>query len=435
MHVCAIAVLACAGLTACGAKPPANQAAAPQPAPRTTDVPLAVDTLVVESRVGTGVTLASLLRASRIAERDIAALVARAAAVFDLRRIRSAQPFRLEQVAAGATVGPQAGLVRRFEYEIDRDRFLRVTRVLSESGGTDDPAFVAEVLPIEKTRSLELVRGRIDRETPSLFAAMQAAGEAIELPVSLAEIFSGDIDFNTDLQPGDQFALLVEKQHRATHELAGYGPILAAEFDNAGRRYRAVRFAPSGGQAGYYDERGVSMRRFFLQSPLKFVPTVTSSFSRSRLHPILKEYRAHLGVDYRAPAGSPVVAVADGVVVEARASGGAGRLVHLRHANGIETEYLHLSTIAVRVGAHVAQGDLIGRVGASGLATGPHLDYRVRKHGVFINPLHAQKAMPPAAPVPPSQMSAFVEIRDHAFAALASPAVALAVTPKPTGQQ
>src|SRR5262249_5185336 len=163
-----------------------------------------------------------------------------------------------------------------------------------------------------------------------------AAGEAIDLPVSLADIFSGDIDFNTDLQPRDRFALLVEKQHRSSGELGGYGPILAAEFDNAGRRYRAVRYTPAGGVAGYYDERGVSMRRFFLQSPLKFVPTVTSGFSRSRLHPILKEYRAHLGVDYKAPAGSPVVAVANGVVAEAGMSGGAGRMVRLRHANGIE---------------------------------------------------------------------------------------------------
>src|SRR5439155_25681499 len=131
------------------------------------------------------------------------------------------------------------------------------------------------------------------------------------------------------------------------HAFAGYGPILAAEFDNAGRRYRAVRFVPAQGAAGFYDDRGVSMRRFFLHSPLKFQPTVTSGFSRSRFHPILREYRPHLGVDYKAPAGAPVIAVADGVVMEAGMSGGAGRLVHLRHSNGFESEYLHLSAIAV----------------------------------------------------------------------------------------
>ena len=138
------------------------------------------------------------------------------------------------------------------------------------------------------------------------------------------------------------------------------------------------------------------MRRFFLASPLKFQPVITSGFSRSRLHPMLREYRAHLGVDYRAPAGAPVVAVSDGVVVSAGSSGGSGRMVHLRHANGFESEYLHLSAITVHAGARVQQGELIGRVGSTGLATGPHLDYRLKKNGAFINPLTAHRAMPAA---------------------------------------
>jgi len=194
--------------------------------------------------------------------------------------------------------------------------------------------------------------------------------------------------------------------------------VLAAEFDNAGRRVRALRFAPDGGAPAYYDERGVSMRRFFLASPLKFQPVVTSAFSTSRLHPILREYRAHLGVDYRAPSGSPVVAVADGVVLSAGMSGGSGRMVHLRHANGYETQYLHLSSIAVRAGGRVRQGELVGRVGATGLATGPHLDYRLKKNGAFINPITAHRSMPPADPVPAAQMAAFTAARDAAMAAL-----------------
>src|SRR6185436_9161711 len=145
---------------------------------------------------------------------------------------------------------------------------------------------------------------------------------------------------------------------------------------NDGRRLRAVRFERAGAAPGYFDERGVSMRRFMLRSPLKFDPVVTSGFSRRRMHPILGEARAHLGVDYRAPAGAPVIAVADGVVVRAGMNGGAGRVVHLRHGNGFETEYLHLSAATVRAGRRVQQGDVIGRVGATGLATGPHLDYR-----------------------------------------------------------
>jgi len=262
---------------------------------------------------------------------------------------------------------------------------------------------------------------------------MEAAGERTDLSVAVAAIFGGEIDFNIDIKPGDRFELVVEKQYRRgadSHdrgEFAGYGPILAAEFNNAARKLRAVRFTPQGGVPGYYDERGVSMRRFFLQSPLKFVPVVSSRFSRSRLHPILREYRPHLGVDYKAPTGAPVVAVADGVVLEAGANGGAGRMVHLRHPNGFESEYLHLSAITVRRGARVRQGDLIGRVGATGLATGPHLDYRLKKNGVFINPLTAHRAMPPGEPVPPAQMTPFVAARDRALAQLTRPARAPAV--------
>jgi murein DD-endopeptidase MepM/ murein hydrolase activator NlpD len=314
------------------------------------------------------------------------------------------------------------GAVRGFEYEIDNDRFLRV-------GRSPDETLVARVLPIPKTRRVDVVSGQIDREHTSLVAALDAAGETIDLTLALADIFGGDIDFSTELQPGDRFELTVEKQFRDDHQFAGYGPILAAEFTNAGRRVRAMRFSPEGGSPGYFDEHGRSMRRFFLASPLKFQPVVTSGFSRSRLHPILREYRAHLGVDYRAPAGAPVVAVSNGVVVSAGTNGGSGRMVHLRHANGFESEYLHLSSIAVHSGGRVRQGDLIGRVGATGLATGPHLDYRLKRNGAFINPLTAHRAMPPADPVPAARMAEFTSVRDRAFAAFSVPAVTRASNP------
>jgi murein DD-endopeptidase MepM/ murein hydrolase activator NlpD len=346
--------------------------------------------------------------------REAADVIARTAAVFDPRRVRAAQPYRFEWATGG--------VLRRFDYEIDGDRFLRLSRE-----GTGE--WLAAVLPIPKTQRVETVRGTIDRSTSSLVAAMDAAGETIDLTLALAGIFGGDIDFNTELQPGDRFELTVEKQFREAGAFAGYGPILAAEFTNAGRRIRAVRFPGVDGTPGYFDDRGVSMRRFFLASPLKFQPVVTSGFSRSRLHPILREYRAHLGVDSRAPAGAPVVAVSDGVVVSAGANGGSGRMVHLRHANGFESEYLHLSSISVHAGGRVHQGDLIGRVGATGLATGPHLDYRLKKNGAFINPLTAHRAMPPADPVPAARMAEFNTVRDRAFAALAVPAVKRASTP------
>jgi hypothetical protein len=139
-----------------------------------------------------------------------------------------------------------------------------------------------------------VVTGTIDREHSSLVAALDAAGETIDLTLALADIFGGDIDFTTELQPGDHFELSVEKQFRDDHQFAGYGPILAAEFINAGRHVRATRFTPDGGSPAYYDEHGRSMRRFFLASPLKFQPVVTSGFSQARMHPVLREVRAHL---------------------------------------------------------------------------------------------------------------------------------------------
>jgi murein DD-endopeptidase MepM/ murein hydrolase activator NlpD len=332
-------------------------------------------------------------------------VIAQAASVFDLRKVRVDQPYRLQRTEQGS--------LRAFEYEIDGDRFLEVVR-----SATD--ALVATVVPIPKTRSVEVVRAQIDRHTSSLVAALDAAGETIDLTLALADIFGGEIDFNTEVQPGDHVELTVEKQYRDGHVFAGYGPVLAAEFTNAGRRVRAVRFKPDGGAASYFDDRGISMRRFFLASPLKFQPVVTSAFSRARMHPILKEIRAHLGVDYRAPEGAPVVAVADAVVVSAGMSGGSGRMVHLRHANGFETQYLHLSSIAVRAGARVRQGELIGRVGHTGLATAPHLDYRLKQHGNYINPVTAHRAMPPSDPVPAAQMASFTAARDRAFADLAT---------------
>ncbi len=371
------------------------------------DIPLARDTRLVRARVAAGATLGSLLRAEGVAAAEVGDIVSRAARVFDVRRLRADRPYRIERALTGA--------LQRFEYEIDGDRFLRVTR-------GRDLELVADVLPIPKTRHVDVVRGEINRDASSLVAAMDAAGETIDLTLAMADVFGGEIDFSTELQPGDTFQLTVEKQYRDGGEFAGYGPILAAEFVNHGRRLRAVRFQPDGGPAAYFDERGVSMKRFFLASPLKFQPVVTSGFSSGRFHPILKEVRAHLGVDYRAPIGSPVVAVSDGVVLSAGMSGGSGNMVHLRHSNGFETEYLHLSSIAVRAGAHVHQGELIGRVGMTGLATGPHLDYRVKRNGVFVNPVIAHKAMPPADPVPQAQMAAFVAARDDAFRRLAQEA-------------
>jgi murein DD-endopeptidase MepM/ murein hydrolase activator NlpD len=246
---------------------------------------------------------------------------------------------------------------------------------------------------------------------------MEAVGETPELSIALAEIFGGEIDFHADLQPGDVFSVAVEKVYREG-TFVSYGPIEAAEFQNDGRRLRAVRFTVPGGKPNYYDEQGRSVRRFFLRSPLQFTPIVTSGFSRSRFHPVLRIYRPHLGVDYAAPAGSPVVAVAEGVVVSAAWSGEGGNQIVIRHPSGYQTYYMHLSSVGVRAGQRVGQGQVIGRVGMTGLATGPHLDYRIRRDGAFVNPLQEHKRLPPGEPIPPQYLAEFKVVRDAALARL-----------------
>jgi murein DD-endopeptidase MepM/ murein hydrolase activator NlpD len=408
IHRISVTLLVVSALAGARCAPP------PEPPPRPVaisgvDVHLPADLRLVSARVRPGSTMASLLRAHQLAEAEVAELIARASAVFDLRRVRVDQPYRLARALDGA--------LRWFEYEIDGDRLLKIARAEEPSV----PQFVAEILPIEKTARTVSVRGAIGPDADSLVAALDQAGETIDLSLALAGIFASDVDFNTDLQTGDRFEVVVEKLFREDDQFAGYGPILAAELHNDGRRLRALRFAPEGGSAGYFDEEGRSLRKFFLRSPLKFEPVITSGFSRRRFHPVLHSYRAHQGVDYRAPTGAPVVAVAAGTVVFAGYNGGSGRMVHLRHANGFESQYLHLSSIAVRAGARIDQGTLIGRVGATGLATGPHLHYALKRNGVNVNPVTVHRAMPPGDPIPAADLPRFTETRQRAFSEFDKP--------------
>jgi murein DD-endopeptidase MepM/ murein hydrolase activator NlpD len=244
---------------------------------------------------------------------------------------------------------------------------------------------------------------------------MDAAGEGAELTIAFAGIFAGEIDFNNEVQPGDRFVLAFDRFVRDARP-STYGDIMAAEFENEGRRIRAIRFSPANGRPDYFDEQGRSLRRFFLRSPLKFEPRVTSRFSTSRFHPVLRTARPHRGVDYGAPTGAPVVAVANGTVVSATFDNANGRMVRVRHASGYESYYLHLSAFApgMRRGARVDQGQMVGRVGSTGLATGPHLHYGLQKNGAFVDPLREHRNMPPGDPVPAADMEAFRAVRDAA---------------------
>jgi murein DD-endopeptidase MepM/ murein hydrolase activator NlpD len=377
------------------------------------DILLEKDAELITGFIPARTTIADVFERHIIGRAEVSALVSSIASAIDVRKLRAGQPYLIDRLLEGH--------VRRFEYEIDADRMLVVSRA-----GFDLPArFVASVERIPKLVTVVAVEGEINRETNSLTEAIDKAGERIDLALGLADVYSGEIDFNSDLQPGDRFRVLVERQTR-DGRLAGYGPILAAEFVNSGRTLKAIRFTPEGGSPGYYDENGRSMKRFFLKSPLKFEPRITSRFSSSRRHPILGYARAHNGVDYYAPTGAPVNSVAPGVVTMAGWTAGGGRTVKVRHPNGYETEYLHLSSIAVRTGARVGQGELVGRVGMTGLATGPHLHYGMKKNGRYVNPTVEHRNMPPGEPVPAALINVFTTERDRYFSLLFAPTQARA---------
>jgi murein DD-endopeptidase MepM/ murein hydrolase activator NlpD len=384
-------------LAACGGQ-------APPPTPSLPDVYLEPDTTVARGVVPPGITLEAMLLDQGLETGVVHGVIDAIHTVFDPRRLRSLQPFLLELSLDGA--------LRLFEYEIDAASFLRVWPGRDASTG-----LFAEVVPIPSTLVHESVRGSIDDATPSLFQSIEAVGEQPDLAIAMAQIFSGEIDFNSELQPGDRYAIAFERYEREGRP-SSYGAITAAEFQNDGRVIRAIRFTPSGGEPGYYDEEGRSLRRFFLKSPLKFEPRVTSGFSSRRMHPVLHQVRAHRGVDYGAPQGSEVVSVASGRVLSASFDDASGRMVRIRHASGYVSLYLHLSSFAsgVRAGVPVAQGQTIGRVGSTGLATGPHLHYGLQKNGVFVNPLREHRNMPPGEPVPIADRAAFDIERDRAQA-------------------
>lgn len=360
------------------------------------------ETETIEAHVPRHATLDSLLKASQLAPPLAQAAVVAARSVFDPRQLRADRPYRLVRSLDGA--------LREFEYQIDADRFLRI--VCPDI--THPESLESEVVPYEKETAAVAIRGHIDAEHSSVVAAIDATGETIQLAMSLADMFAGQIDFESDLQPGDSFDLLFEKSTREG-QFAGYGAILGARFTADGREHQAFRWKdPESGKTAFYDENGRSLKRFFLRSPLRFEPRVTSGFSLHRLHPVFRTYRAHLGVDYAAPPGAAVVAVSSGTVVSAGWSGGGGNMVRIRHASGFESYYLHLSAFGkgIRPSGHVEQGQLIGRVGSTGTATGPHLDYRLRKNGEFVNPLAEHRKLPPGEPVPDGSVSAFRAARD-----------------------
>jgi murein DD-endopeptidase MepM/ murein hydrolase activator NlpD len=250
---------------------------------------------------------------------------------------------------------------------------------------------------------VEAVRGEV---SSSLFEAVDDANESPQLVLEMVEIFSSDFDFTADTRAGDRFRLLVEKRY-AGDQFVDYGRLLVAQYVSDGRILTGVGFE-NGSRHTYYDPDGRSLKKSFLKSPMEFT-RITSGFTYARPHPILGGTRPHLAIDYGAPVGTPVRAVADATVAKAGWNGGNGISVTLRHRSGYETMYNHLSRLGagVRPGARVSQRQVIGYVGSTGLSTGPHLDYRVSKNGRFVNPLN-EKFLP-GEPIPAGERAEFLK--------------------------
>jgi murein DD-endopeptidase MepM/ murein hydrolase activator NlpD len=386
-------------------EPPTAAITAPPPGPV-----LVEEKIVIPARS----TLADILKRRGFDNLGIHRLREAVKPVYDLGKIRAGQELRLASLPGGPW--------QRLEYDVDETSYLVVR---NDAGGIR-----AEMKYVPVEFKPAIVSGTIE---DSLIGALNKAGEEDSLAIDIVErCFGWDIDFNTDLRKGDSFRVFVEKRY-LDGRFAGYRDILAAEFVNEGRVYRAFRFVyPDTKASDYYDETGGSRRKDFLRSPIKFMtPRITSRFTASRFHPIYKIYRPHYGVDYAAPIGTPVQATADGVVTFAGRDGEAGNAVKMTHKNSYATAYLHLSRFGpgVRKGAVLKGGDIVGYVGSTGGSTGPHLDYRIYYHGGPVNPLgHKFK---PADPLRKEFLEAFKKEVERLRVALGLPEIIRAVTVAP----
>ena len=341
----------------------------------------------VQVIVGRNDTLDSIFRRIKLSVTDLAE-------VRDLPGIRAS----LDRLRPGDVI-----TLRHVNGELlSLSRRVSETEMLSVGRVNPDADFKAQVVetPLEVRQGA--LRGRIQS---TLFEAVDAAGASDALAVQLAELFRYDVDFAQELQRGDEFTLVAERLYRDGKFLR-YGEIIAAEFTTAGHTYRAVRYQSPGGAIEYYTPEGRSLRKAFLRSPLPF-SRVSSGFGM-RWHPVLNRMRAHKGIDYAAPTGTPVRAAGSGRVAFRGVKGGYGNVIVLRHGNGIETVYGHLSRFAkgLFVGKVVKQGDVIAAVGMTGTATGPHLHYEYRVNGVHQNPAKLKTVDSP--PIPARQRADFL---------------------------
>ncbi len=333
-------------------------------------------------------TFQDAMRAHGVSFDQIQTLVGACRPYRNLHRVRNQEIFRIVQ-------RPDRSL-ERISFDLDEESYIELVR----AGET----FVAQEKTHPVERRLVGVSGTINA---SLYESLRQATAPLILAVKMNDVLGWDVDFSRDLQRGDSFRILYEEVLR-DGRFVRVGAVLALECVVGGKPHRAFRFESRAGEPGFYDAVGGNLVKQMLRTPVEY-SRISSGFSMTRRHPIFNKVMPHQGIDYAAPVGTPVHASASGTVAAAGVQTGAGRYVTIRHeSRGLESSYLHLSRFAagVRAGSRVKQGDVIGYVGASGWATGPHLDYRVKQNGRYIDPRKLR--LPAAPPIPTDQRDPFL---------------------------
>ena len=346
--------------------------------------------------VGKNSSFFDLMLACDLTPQEIKDIERKTKSVYDFRRIYPGQEYELYTGSEG---------LEKLTFAISDEHFIEVVK--------NDGEIAAE----RKEYPFDVVhRTASGIITHSLFVSLQEQKIPLELGAKMSDIFAWDIDFFTDVHKNDYFRLIYEEKTR-NDGLVKIGKIIAAEFNTRGESHYAFLFENEEGFADYFDAEGKSLRKQLLKAPLSY-SRISSSFSRRRYHPVLHHYSPHLGIDYAAPAGTPVMATGDGTVMTATRNRANGKYVKIRHNNNYISYYLHLSRFGkgIKSGIKVKQGQIIGYVGSTGYATGPHLDYRVKKNGRFVNPRSLK--LPPAKPVSEENMGAFASLRERFIVAL-----------------
>lgn len=362
----------------------------------------------ISDTIKKGETLFDIFKRYSLDIRELFELKEASANIHKLRELYPGRPYKI--------IIDENNKINSFTYWINENSILNINR--SGSG------FCAEKKDVVYERKIQHIGGTIK---DNLISSMGEGRENVMLAFQLSDIFAWDIDFTTDLRNGDTFKIVAEGFY-LDGEFKKYGEILSAEFFNNGETFYAYRFEYEG-RTDYYDTEGRSLRRAFLKAPLSF-RRISSGFTGKRFHPILKIYRPHNGLDYAAPAGTPVSTVGDGTVTFAGYKGQYGKLVIITHPNHYKTYYGHLSRIEknIKKGKKIQQGQIIGYVGSTGLATGPHLHYEIRVNSNPVNPL--QVKIPQGRSIPQTLFADFRNLKnqmDNRLATITLPYYAQAV--------